>query len=63
MLERAEQLTKLFAASAMRGGLMAALLLAAGLWLVSGWLKRWMRGDLSAGIPEPLETRRETAAR
>ena len=70
MLERAEQLTKFplprldaaFAASAMRG-LMAALLLAAGLWLVSGWLKRWMRADLSAGIPEPLETRRETAAR
>jgi len=70
MLERAEQLAKFplprldaaFAASAMRG-LIAALLLAAGLWLVSGWLKRWMRGDLSTPIPEPVETRRETAAR
>ena len=50
-----------FAASAMRG-LIAALVLAAGLWLVSGCLKRWMRGDLATGIPEPVETRRETAA-
>jgi hypothetical protein len=60
MLERAEQLARFplprldaaFAASVMRG-LILALLLAAGLWLVSGWLKRWMRPD-SAPIPEPV---------
>jgi hypothetical protein len=35
----------------MRG--LVALLPAAGLWLVSGSLKRWMRGDLAGRMPEP----------
>ena len=55
MIERGEQLAKFplpkldaaFIASAMRG-LMAALILAAGVWLVSGLLRRWMQADIRA---------------
>lgn len=52
MIERGAQLAKFpfptldaaFIASAMRG-LMAALILAAAVWLANGWLKRWIAPD------------------
>jgi hypothetical protein len=52
MLERGGQLAKFpyptldaaFIASAMRG-LMAMLILAAAVWLASGWLRRWIAAD------------------
>ena len=52
MLERGGQLAKFplptldaaFLASAMRG-LMAMLILAAAVWLASGWLRRWIAAD------------------
>ena len=58
MLERGEQLAKFplptldaaFVASAMRG-LMAALLLVAGVWLVNGLVARWMRSDIRRASP------------
>lgn len=59
MIERGEQLLKFplpvpdaaSLASAMRG-LMAALILAAGVWLMNGLVKRWMRTD---ALVEPGE--------
>jgi hypothetical protein len=52
MIERGEQLAKFpfpkldaaFLASAMRG-LMAVLILALGVWLANGLLKRWIRPE------------------
>lgn len=62
MIERGEQLLKFprpvpdaaFLASAMRG-LMAALILAAGVWLMNGLVKRWMRADVLADAHAPSE--------
>jgi hypothetical protein len=70
-IERGEQLAKFplpaldaaFLASVMRG-LMAALVLVAGVWLVNGLVTRWMRADMTrraspahpraTGNPEPI---------
>jgi hypothetical protein len=67
MMERGEQLLKFpiptpdaaALASVMRGA-MWALILAAGIWLVNGFLQRWLRADI--GMPA-AEVKRSSGAR
>jgi hypothetical protein len=60
MIERGGELAKFplpsldaaFMASAMRG-LLAALILVAGVWLVSGLLRRWLGADIGMPTADP----------
>jgi hypothetical protein len=68
MIDRGAELAKFplprldaaFLASAMRG-MMAALILAAGIWLVSGLLRRWLRTEMGAPAAGVEVSRRSQA--
>jgi hypothetical protein len=70
MIDRGAELAKFplpkldaaFLAGAMRA-LMAALILAAGVWLVSGLLRRWLRADSGAPAADAEPSRQSLAGR